>query len=155
VGRRATLYLEPVATLDVDILISLQGQPRSSLSSPELVFKYVTGRWARMEGEYLIIADWPAEFAFRSFCAARARDVHVIDRGGLRPLGKKEVANQSFLPRFIEKQHFGVKAHFSARIQRQVFHELAPHGDFHPIAARSRGMVVKASPLNALTIEQF
>ncbi len=58
----ATFYLEPVATLDVDIFISFQAQPGSLLISPEHVFKYLTGRGARIEGEYLIIADWPVQF---------------------------------------------------------------------------------------------
>ena len=58
----ATFYLEPVATLDVDIFISFQAQPGSLLISPEPVFKYLTERGARIEGEYLIIADWPVQF---------------------------------------------------------------------------------------------
>jgi hypothetical protein len=58
----ATFYLEPVATLDVDIFISFQAQPGSLLISPERVFEYLTGRGARVEGEYLIIADWPVQF---------------------------------------------------------------------------------------------
>ncbi len=58
----ATFYLEPVATLDVDIFISFEAQPGSLLISPEPVFKYLTGRGARIEGEYLIIADWPVQF---------------------------------------------------------------------------------------------
>ena len=58
----ATFYIEPVATLDVGIFISFQAQPGSLLISPEPVFKYLTGRGARIEGEYLIIADWPVQF---------------------------------------------------------------------------------------------
>jgi hypothetical protein len=58
----ATFYLEPVATLDVDIFISFQAQPWSLLISPEPVFKYLTELGARIEGEYLIIADWPVQF---------------------------------------------------------------------------------------------
>ena len=57
----ATFYLEAVATFDVDIFISFQAQPESPLISPEPVFKYLTGRGARNEGEYLIIADWPVQ----------------------------------------------------------------------------------------------
>lgn len=58
----ATFYLEPVATLDVDIFISFQAQPGSPPISPEPVFKYLTGRGAQIEGEYLIITDWPVRF---------------------------------------------------------------------------------------------
>ena len=46
----------------MDIFISFQTQPGSLLISPEHVFKYLTGRGARIEGEYLIIADWPVQF---------------------------------------------------------------------------------------------
>jgi len=42
----ATFYLEPVATLDVDIFISFQAQLGSLLISPEPVFKYLTERGA-------------------------------------------------------------------------------------------------------------
>jgi hypothetical protein len=40
----------------------IQAQPGSLLISPEPVFKYLTERGARIEGEYLIIADWPVQF---------------------------------------------------------------------------------------------
>ena len=46
----ATFYLEPVATLGVDIFISFQAQPGSLLISPQPVFKYLTERGARIEG---------------------------------------------------------------------------------------------------------
>lgn len=46
----------------MDIFISFEAQPGSLLISPEPVFKYLTGRGARIEGEYLIIADWPVQF---------------------------------------------------------------------------------------------
>jgi hypothetical protein len=58
----ATFYLEPVATLDVDIFISFQAQLGSLLMSPEPVFTSLTERGARIEGEYLIIADWLFNF---------------------------------------------------------------------------------------------
>jgi hypothetical protein len=57
-----TFYLEPVATLDVNIFISFHTQPGSLLISPQPVFKYLTERGARIEGEYVIIADWPVQF---------------------------------------------------------------------------------------------
>jgi hypothetical protein len=58
----ATFYLEPVATLDIDIFISFKPQTGSLLISPEPLYKYLTERGARIEGEYLIIADWPVQF---------------------------------------------------------------------------------------------
>ena len=41
---------------------TFQAQPGSLLISTQPVFKYLTGRGARIEGEYLIIADWPVQF---------------------------------------------------------------------------------------------
>lgn len=58
----ATFYLEPVATLDIDIFVSFQFQPGSLLISPQPIFDYLTQRGAKVEGEYLIIAEWPVQF---------------------------------------------------------------------------------------------
>jgi hypothetical protein len=58
----ATFYLEPVATLDIDIFISFKPRTGSLLISPEPLYKYLTERGARIEGEYLIISDWPVQF---------------------------------------------------------------------------------------------
>lgn len=58
----ATFYLEPVATLDIDIFVSFQLQPGSFLISPQPIFDYLTQRGAKIEGEYLIIAGWPVQF---------------------------------------------------------------------------------------------
>lgn len=58
----ATFYLEPVATLDIDIFVSFQLQPGSLLISPQPIFDYLTQRGAKAEGEYLIIAEWPVQF---------------------------------------------------------------------------------------------
>ena len=38
----ATFYLEPVATLDVDVFVSFQPEPGSFLISPQPVFDYLT-----------------------------------------------------------------------------------------------------------------
>jgi hypothetical protein len=57
-----TFYLEPVATLDVDIFVSFKSQPGSLLASPQPIFDYLTQRGATVEGEYLVIAGWPVQF---------------------------------------------------------------------------------------------
>ncbi len=49
----ATFYLEPIATLDVDIFVAFR---------PEPLFDYFTARGFQTEGEYFIIADWPVQF---------------------------------------------------------------------------------------------
>jgi hypothetical protein len=58
----ATFYLEPVATLDVDVFISFQPQPGSLLISPQPIFDYLKTRGGTMQGEYIVLAGWPVQF---------------------------------------------------------------------------------------------
>jgi len=58
----ATFYLEPVATLDVDVFVLLDAPAASSLLSLGAIYEYLLGRGHRAEGEYLIIGDWPVQF---------------------------------------------------------------------------------------------
>ena len=46
----ATFYLEPVATIDVDVFVELHIPPGSQLVSPEPIFKYLRDRGCKMEG---------------------------------------------------------------------------------------------------------
>ena len=58
----ATLYLEPVATLDVDIFVAFRPEPGRLIASPKPIFDYLTRRGATVDGEYLVIAGWPVQF---------------------------------------------------------------------------------------------
>jgi hypothetical protein len=58
----ATFYLEPVATLDVDVFVSFRTEPGSFLISPQPVFDYLKARGCVMEGEYIVISGWPVQF---------------------------------------------------------------------------------------------
>lgn len=58
----ATFYLEPIATLDVDIFVSFQPAPGQLLITLQPLFDYLKARGHRIEGEYVIIADWPVQF---------------------------------------------------------------------------------------------
>jgi len=58
----ATFYLEPVATLDVDIFITFKAEAGSLLISPQSIFDYLKARGAAMQGEYIVIAGWPVQF---------------------------------------------------------------------------------------------
>lgn len=58
----ATFYLEPVATLDVGIFVAFRPEPGRLLVSPRPLIDYLTDRGCRVEGEYIIIADWPVQF---------------------------------------------------------------------------------------------
>lgn len=58
----ATFYLEPVATLDVDIFITFRSEAGSLLASPQPIFDYLKARGGKVEGEYIVIAGWPVQF---------------------------------------------------------------------------------------------
>lgn len=58
----ATFYLEPIATLDVDVFITFHPEAGSLLVSPQPIFDYLKARGGRMEGEYIVIAGWPVQF---------------------------------------------------------------------------------------------
>ena len=58
----ATFYLEPVATLDVDIFTAFKSQAGSLIVSPQPIFDYLKARGSAMEGDYIIIGGWPVQF---------------------------------------------------------------------------------------------
>jgi hypothetical protein len=58
----ATFYLEPVATLDVDIFVGFRAEPAAILVSPQPVFDYLTARGGVIEGEYVVLYGWPVQF---------------------------------------------------------------------------------------------
>ena len=58
----ATFYLEPVATLDIDVFVSFQQQPGSSLISLIPIYNYLTARGFKAEQEYIVIGGWPVQF---------------------------------------------------------------------------------------------
>jgi hypothetical protein len=58
----ATFYLEPVATLDVDIFIDFRTEAGNLLASPQPIFDYLKARGGKMDGEYIVIAGWPVQF---------------------------------------------------------------------------------------------
>jgi hypothetical protein len=58
----ATFYLEPIATLDVDIFVAFRSQPGQRLVSPQPIFDYLKARGGTVEGEYIVVAGWPVQF---------------------------------------------------------------------------------------------
>ena len=58
----ATFYLEPVATLDVDVFVEFHTEPGSQIASPEPIFKFLHDRGCPMENEHVVIAGWPVQF---------------------------------------------------------------------------------------------
>lgn len=58
----ATFYLEPAATLDVDIFVSLPKIRGGALLTLAPIYDYLTARGCKIEGEYVVIAGWPVQF---------------------------------------------------------------------------------------------
>jgi hypothetical protein len=58
----ATFYLEPVATLDIDVFVAFQTPAAQPILSPKPIYDYLLSRGARIQGEYLIIGEWPVQF---------------------------------------------------------------------------------------------
>jgi len=58
----ATFYLEPVATLDVDIFVAFRSAPGNLLISPRPIYDHLKARGGTVEGEYIVIGGWPVQF---------------------------------------------------------------------------------------------
>ena len=58
----ATFYLEPVATLDVDIFVAFRQEPGQLLISPQPILDYLVARGGVVQGEYIVVAGWPVQF---------------------------------------------------------------------------------------------
>ena len=58
----ATFYLEPVATLDLDIFVAFKGDADTIIVSPEPIYDYLKSKGCTTEGEYIVIAGWPVQF---------------------------------------------------------------------------------------------
>lgn len=58
----ATFYLEPAATLDVDIFVTLPPAPGGLLLSLAPIYDYLKARGGKVEDEYIVIGGWPVQF---------------------------------------------------------------------------------------------
>ena len=58
----ATFYLEPSATLDIDIFVSIQTGPGSALLTVAPIYDHLTAQGYKTEGEYMVIEGWPVQF---------------------------------------------------------------------------------------------
>jgi hypothetical protein len=58
----ATFYLEPMATLDVDVFIAFKPQTGQLIVSLQTIFEYLLARGGTMQGEYVALAGWPVQF---------------------------------------------------------------------------------------------
>ena len=58
----ATLYLEPAATLDIDIFVVLPTAPGTSLLTLTPLYDYLKARGWTVRDEHVVIGDWPVQF---------------------------------------------------------------------------------------------
>ncbi len=58
----ATFYLEPAATLDVDIFVVLPRVPGGLLLSLSPIYDYLKTRGGTIEDEHIVIGGWPVQF---------------------------------------------------------------------------------------------
>lgn len=58
----ATFYLEPFATLDIDVVVALRKTEDRSLLSLSAIYNYLASRGYKAEKEYILIAGWPVQF---------------------------------------------------------------------------------------------
>lgn len=58
----ATFYLEPVATMDVDVFVAMGPGPGQVIATPKPIYHYLTARGCKTEGEYLVVEGWPVQF---------------------------------------------------------------------------------------------
>jgi hypothetical protein len=58
----ATFYLEPSATFDIDIFVSLKNPQGSPLLTLTPIYDYLTSRGCQTDKEYLMIEGWPVQF---------------------------------------------------------------------------------------------
>ena len=58
----ATFYLEPSATLDIDVFVSLEKTPGSYLITLSPIYEYLKARGCKAQGEYIVIGGWPVQF---------------------------------------------------------------------------------------------
>jgi hypothetical protein len=58
----ATFYLEPAATLDVDIFVTLPTAGPGPILSLAPIYDYLKGRGGTVEDEHIVIGGWPVQF---------------------------------------------------------------------------------------------
>jgi len=58
----ATLYLEPAATLDVDVFVILPVAPSGLLVSLSPIYEYLKSHGGTVQDEHIVLGDWPVQF---------------------------------------------------------------------------------------------
>jgi len=58
----ATFYLEPAATLDIDVFVSMKNPQGGLLPTLTPIYDYLTSRGYKTEKEYITLEGWPVQF---------------------------------------------------------------------------------------------
>lgn len=58
----ATFYLEPIATLDLDVFVAFKALPGSTLLTLGPLYDYLAARGGIVRGEHIELAGWPVQF---------------------------------------------------------------------------------------------
>lgn len=58
----ATFYVEPMATMDVDVFVLFRQSPEDALSSLTPVYDYLKAKGHEAKGECILIGGWPVQF---------------------------------------------------------------------------------------------
>jgi len=58
----ATFYLDPAATVDLDIFVTLPAAAGRLLVSLSPIYEYLKTRGAKVQDEYIVIGGWPVQF---------------------------------------------------------------------------------------------
>ena len=58
----ATLYLEPAATLDIDVFVTLPALEGSSLLTLSPIYDYLREHGGKVEHEHIVVGGWPIQF---------------------------------------------------------------------------------------------
>jgi hypothetical protein len=75
----AIFYLEPLATLDIDIFVSLKNPQGSPLITLGPIYDYLTSRGYKTEKEYLLIEGWLVQFLPPSDALDEEALQHAVD----------------------------------------------------------------------------
>lgn len=80
----ATFYLEPVATMDVDVFVAFTEQENAALISLAPLYSHFKAKGYELRGEYVLIGGWPVQFlptpdALTGEAVAEAVDTEVED----------------------------------------------------------------------------
>jgi hypothetical protein len=74
----ATFYLEPAATLDVDIFVTLPVEPVGLLVSLTPIYDYLKARGFAEQREHIVIEGWPVQFLPPSDDLEREAVAHAV-----------------------------------------------------------------------------